>query len=139
MDCLARCLSQVVRLCNFLGQGYLIGFSGGGWLVEHIGWRDTFVLVGAPQCLLAVFFHLTVPSPPAVKPKNSVVVDVQQLFQKVPLRVIWAGIFFTTLGSAMQKFLPSFYQRVHGTTDCVRQLIITFTHYVREIIMHPWT
>ena len=49
-------------------QGYLIGFSGGGWLVQQYGWQDTFIAIGAPQCLLALFFHLTVPSPPATKP-----------------------------------------------------------------------
>ena len=113
LGCLSPC--GLCACVYSFGQGYLIGFAGGGWLVERIGWQDTFVLVGAPQCLLAAFFHLTVPSPPAAKPKHSVVVDMQQLFRKVQLRVLWAGIFFTTLGSAMHKFLPSFYQRVHGT------------------------
>ena len=113
-------------------QGYLIGFSGGGWLVQQYGWQDTFIAIGSPQCLLALFFHLTVPSPPATKPTNSVVVDVQRLLQKIPLRVIWAGIWFTTIGSAMAKFLPSFYQRVYGTQipASVRQLL---RHFVRCI------
>jgi|EP01046_Picozoa_sp_COSAG06_P046364 predicted MFS family arabinose efflux permease len=108
-------------------QGYLLGFSGGGWLVQEYGWQDTFIFVGAPQCLLALFFHLTVPSPPAIKPTNSVLVDIQILARKTPLRAIWAGMFITTVGAAMNKFLPSFYQRVHGAqllfTPCLRHLL----------------
>ena len=32
------------------------------------------------------------------------------------LRAVWLGVFIGTVGSAMDKFLPSFYARVHGLT-----------------------
>ena len=41
-------------------------------------------------------------------------VDVLALGKLKTLRAIWIGVFFTTIGGAMEKFLPSFYIRVHG-------------------------
>ncbi|GBR11551.1 MFS transporter [Gluconacetobacter liquefaciens] len=39
--------------------GYIIGLAGGGWLVEHVGWRMTFTavgLAGIPVAILMVLF-----------------------------------------------------------------------------------
>ena len=77
-------------------------------MIERYHWPRTFIVVGAPQVLLALFFHLTVPSPKTAKPTSSVFVDVMTLARKQPLRALWAGMFVSTIAAAMNKFLPSF-------------------------------
>ena len=77
-------------------------------MIERYHWPRTFIVVGAPQVLLALFFHLTVPSPKTAKPTSSVFVDVRTLVGKRPLRALWAGMFVSTIAAAMNKFLPSF-------------------------------
>ena len=88
------------------GRGF--GAAGGGWMIERYHWPRTFIVVGAPQVLLALFFHLTVPSPKTAKPTSSMFVDVRTLAGKQPLRALWAGMFVSTIAAAMNKFLPSF-------------------------------
>jgi predicted MFS family arabinose efflux permease len=48
----------------YVPLGFLIGYSSGGWLDEHVGWRFAFVLAGLPGVLLAVIVRLTVREPP---------------------------------------------------------------------------
>lgn len=43
--------------------GTLIGIMVGGWLVDVIGWRMTFVAVGAPGLVLAVLLRWLMPEP----------------------------------------------------------------------------
>ncbi|MXO66831.1 spinster family MFS transporter [Altericroceibacterium endophyticum] len=51
----------IVALGSSLGS--LIGGFGGGWLGEHVGWREAFVIVGLPGLLLAVLIHFTLKEP----------------------------------------------------------------------------
>jgi predicted MFS family arabinose efflux permease len=43
--------------------GQFVGATAGGWLVEHLGWRDVFVIVGMPGILLGILFFLCVREP----------------------------------------------------------------------------
>lgn len=51
----------VVALGASLGS--LLGGFGGGWLGEAVGWRATFVIIGAPGVLLALLLVLTLREP----------------------------------------------------------------------------
>ena len=51
----------VVALGAALGS--LIGGFGGGWLGEHLGWREAFLIVGAPGLLLAAIILFTLKEP----------------------------------------------------------------------------
>jgi len=37
----------------------IVGYLGGGWLVENFGWRITFMVIGLPGILLAILVKLT--------------------------------------------------------------------------------
>ena len=45
------------------GIGFALAFFIGGWIVEHYGWRWTFVAAGIPGLLLAPLLFLTVREP----------------------------------------------------------------------------
>lgn len=46
-----------------LNVGLLFGFFGGGWMLEHFGWRSAFIASGAPGLLLVFLLLLTVREP----------------------------------------------------------------------------
>jgi MFS family permease len=96
--------------------GYLLGMVCGGWMVALVGWRTTFVTMGTPQCIVALLFHLTVPTADVQTSHraSNTWTDVLALSKLRTLQAVWAGIFFATVSGAMGKFLPSFYVRVHG-------------------------
>ena len=37
----------------------IVGFLGGGWLAEAVGWRMTFIIMGVPGILLAILVKFT--------------------------------------------------------------------------------
>ena len=46
-----------------ISAGIMFAFLAGGWVVENIGWREAFFVVGAPGIVLAVIVRLTLPEP----------------------------------------------------------------------------
>jgi MFS family permease len=50
--------------------GAMIGAVCGGWLAEHAGWRQAFMIVGAPGVLLAIALKLAVREPPRGQTDN---------------------------------------------------------------------
>jgi predicted MFS family arabinose efflux permease len=44
--------------------GNFIGFAGGGWLAESLGWRAAFLAIGLAGLPVALLFRLTVREPP---------------------------------------------------------------------------
>ena len=47
-----------------ISAGIMLAYIAGGWVVENIGWRQAFFIVGIPGVLLAVLFRFTVREPP---------------------------------------------------------------------------
>lgn len=47
-----------------ISLGVMIAYLGGGWIVQNIGWRQAFLIVGVPGLLLALVFRFTVREPP---------------------------------------------------------------------------
>ncbi len=43
--------------------GIMIAFLSGGWIVQNIGWREAFFVVGIPGLLLAILFRTTIQEP----------------------------------------------------------------------------
>lgn len=43
--------------------GQAIAFLAGGWVLQHVGWRAAFLIVGLPGVLLAILLKLTVREP----------------------------------------------------------------------------
>ena len=109
--------------------GTALGAAIGGWGAQTIGWRQTFMLVGSPGILLALFVRLTVMEPPRGFSDQT---TVRTAATKVPgmfevLGYLWARPSFrhmclaTALHSvvwyAAGTFNNAFLQRSHQMTS----------------------
>lgn len=110
----------VVALGASLGS--LIGGFGGGWLGQNVGWRNTFLIVGAPGLLLALLV-LTVKEP--IRGRFD---DPESMRREMPsfvamLRILKAKRTFVHLGMAcgltsfvnfgILLFLPMYFGRAY--------------------------
>ncbi|BAL24282.1 MFS transporter [Azoarcus sp. KH32C] len=100
--------------------GSVAGVVLGGVLATHLGWRMTFLVIGAAGLILAVTYPLVVRESKISKTKANRV--------RLPLRQVFQGVFassctrFTLLASGLQMFtqgaliawLPSFLNRHNG-------------------------
>ncbi len=101
--------------------GLVLAFGAGGWLGQTVGWRATFVLVGAIGLALALATHLGLRDPRRaarrghVVPVPSISEIVPSLMRSRALRHLFAG---TTLATAatlgLVTWLPALLARVHG-------------------------
>lgn len=97
--------------------GYLIG----GWLVESVGWRLTFVCIGLPGILIAIGFRLTLedtfrnfPSRRSPNDQDMLVVFKYLWAQKTFYHILiafCAGYFFFM---GMLQWLGAFFMRSHN-------------------------
>jgi MFS family permease len=46
-----------------ISAGIMLAYLAGGWVVEHIGWREAFFIVGLPGLFLAVLVRTTIDEP----------------------------------------------------------------------------
>lgn len=46
-----------------ISAGVMFAYLAGGWVVQNLGWRQAFFIVGLPGLLLALVVRLTVPEP----------------------------------------------------------------------------
>ena len=53
-----------------ISAGIMIAYLAGGWVVENIGWREAFFIVGIPGILLAIVVRTTVIEPPRGHSEN---------------------------------------------------------------------
>jgi predicted MFS family arabinose efflux permease len=102
--------------------GTMLGYSLGGWIGEHYGWRAAFVWIGLPGVALALLVRLTVREPlrgvfdaPRRAPGGASARDVlRHLFALRSFRWIVPGVCiasFSGYGFAVWK--PVFLMRVH--------------------------
>ena len=99
----------------------IIGYLGGGWLVEYFGWRMTFIVIGIPGILLAILVKLTLREPRLTR-KTAVVVEhpsfkkvLSTLGQQTTFRYIVMAFcvsYFFSMGIA--QWGPTFFIRSHG-------------------------
>ncbi|MEE2678414.1 MAG: MFS transporter, partial [Myxococcota bacterium] len=115
----ARALS-VFQLGVYFGQ--LLGLVVGGILVGEIGWRWTFVVVGAPGLLLAIVLRLTVREPlrggldakPPTSDSPSIRETIRTLWAMPTFRLIALGTGFASFaGTGYGLWIPTFFRRVH--------------------------
>lgn len=101
----------------------IIGYSLGGWLIENLGWRLTFIIIGLPGILLALIVKFTLKEPRLNTPPD--VVETYPPFKDV-LSILWqrrtlrsiviafSVAYFFGLGFA--QWMPAFFMRSHGMT-----------------------
>ncbi|MDH4107048.1 MAG: MFS transporter [Gammaproteobacteria bacterium] len=103
--------------------GIMIAYLAGGWVVQHIGWREAFLIVGLPGILLAVIFRMTVAEPPRGMSENRADSSARPRIGEVARYLLKRRSFgHMAVGSglaafggyAVANFFPSFLVRSHG-------------------------
>ena len=99
----------------------VIGYLAGGWLVENLGWRATFMVIGIPGILVAILVKLTLQEPrltqknKAVIKQPSILSVLKMIWQLPALRHLFMsfclGNFFI-MGTT--QWLGVFFMRSHG-------------------------
>ena len=99
----------------------VIGYLAGGWLVENLGWRATFMVIGIPGILVAILVKLTLREPRltqktrAVLEQPSILSVLKMIWQLPALRHLFMsfclGNFFI-MGTG--QWLGVFFMRSHG-------------------------
>lgn len=108
-----------------ISAGIMIAYLAGGWVVQNIGWREAFYIVGIPGLILAIVLRLTVAEP--VRGQSESLDDrgklptVLQVARFLGSRKSFAhlsiGAGFASFGGyALLSFFPSFLVRSHGMT-----------------------
>ena len=88
-----------------LNIGLLFGFFGGGWMLQHYGWRSAFFASGAPGLLLVVLLLTTV-SEPIRGSADKIVDDAETPRLLEVISFLWSqhSFIWVALGCAMSAF-----------------------------------
>ena len=99
----------------------IIGFMGGGWLIDYFGWRMTFILMGVPGILLAILVKFTLREPRLAHKSPQI---IQHPSFKTVLSTLWQRQAFRNItiafcvsyffGMGIIQWLPTFFIRSHG-------------------------
>lgn len=103
----------------FTYLGMLGGLLGGGILVQTVGWRSGFIVLGVLGLLLSLIFHLTVREPARVDVAPQV--PGESVFRRLgdpTAFLLLVGAFATTslAGAAVMTWLPSYFERAFALT-----------------------
>lgn len=104
--------------------GYIIGMTAGGWVAQHYGWREAFLVIGLPGFLLAVAAHFVLREPRlqagfAVAPEatEDARQSIKLLLAKPAYRnIVYALVVYFLMAYGALVFTASFMIRVHGLT-----------------------
>ncbi|SNS78666.1 Predicted arabinose efflux permease, MFS family [Sphingopyxis indica] len=101
--------------------GMLMAFLGGGWLLDTVGWRETFLIIGIPGIILGLMVLLLVPEPPTAPEaatdaeKASLASTIRHMAANAPMRHILIGKSLGGfVGYGMVLWIPTFLVRSHG-------------------------
>lgn len=106
-----------------ISLGIMIAYLAGGWVVQNIGWREAFFVVGIPGVMLAIVVLLTVKEPvrgASEKRSDSadrpgIVKTGKYLSRRRSFIHMGVGAGLASfVGYANASFLPSFLVRTHG-------------------------
>ncbi len=96
--------------------GYIIGFAGGGYGVEHIGWRATFELVGLLGVPVAVLMFLFIREPRAPHSGPEAESWRALLGNRALVDLLLYGVTSQVMSYAVTLWGVSFYMRSFGLT-----------------------
>ncbi len=105
--------------------GIMLAFFTGGWVVENLGWRQAFLIVGLPGIALALLFRFTVREPErGLSERRSDTGAHPKIIEVARFLAARRSFLFISLGAAMASFagyavtnfFPSFLIRSHGMT-----------------------
>lgn len=102
--------------------GQMFAFLAGGWVLENLGWRNAFFIVGIPGVLLAILLKLTVREPirgaQEKKGGPAAPVDFKTNFKRLlKIRTLWGVVAGLTLASftgyGTGLWIVDFYRRTY--------------------------
>ena len=104
--------------------GSFIAYTGGGWMVEHIGWRKAFLVAGLPGAFLAILIWFTVRDPrgdksiaEAFKPIKGEVTLLEAVKELSVKPAYWhlvaAGAAISFVAYGAQTFYAPYFIRIH--------------------------
>ncbi len=106
-----------------ISAGIMLAYLAGGWVVQNIGWREAFFIVGLPGLLLALIVRFTIPEPQrgvseqrvdsGSQPTLRVVTKFLLARRSFLYMAIAAGL-SSFVGYAVITFMPSFIYRSFG-------------------------
>jgi len=106
-----------------ISAGIMLAYLAGGWVVQNIGWREAFFIVGVPGLLLALIVRFTIPEPQrgaseqrldsGSQPTLRVVTKFLLARRSFLYMAIAAGL-SAFVGYAVITFMPSFIDRSFG-------------------------
>lgn len=107
--------------------GLTLGFSGGGWIAEHYGWRHAFFAMAVPGVIVAVLVRLTVNEPERSGTGNRAAGEARDdempgladtlrfmASQKAYVHIAFGGSLLNAYMMGMAIFLPAVLIRSHG-------------------------
>lgn len=98
--------------------GYMLGLALGGWLLETLGWRHTFLAVGVPGLVLGLLAWWRLPRSDEVRSEadgTTMLQVVRYVFAKPSFRhTVSAATLYSFAGYTLVTFLPSFLMRSFG-------------------------
>lgn len=103
--------------------GIMIAYLAGGWVVENIGWREAFLLVGIPGIFLALIARLTIKEPVRgasegrvdTGDKVSIVAVARFLSRRRSfLNMAFGASLASFLGYSVANFFPTYLSRSFG-------------------------
>ncbi len=109
-----------------ISVGIMLAYLLGGWVVQNIGWREAFFIVGLPGLLLALVVRFTVVEPPRGHSEGREAVGERPPLFRI-LRFLWRRSSFAHMtiaaglssyvGYSVISFLPSFLDRSFGMPE----------------------
>ena len=106
-----------------ISGGIMLAYLTGGWVVQNIGWREAFLIVGVPGILLALLMRFTVSEPPRGLSESRIdsgarpgIPEVTRfLFRRRSFVLISVGSGMASFGGyAVANFFPSYLVRSFG-------------------------
>jgi MFS family permease len=118
------------------GLGATAAFLGGGYVVQHYGWREAFFVAGAPGLAIAALVFFTLREPPrgdcnpamAAAPKRDFRASIKLIIAQPGLVHCMAGIMLVAISmSGLASWLVSFLVRVHGLSIAQGGTVVAFS------------
>jgi MFS family permease len=115
------------------GLGACIAFLGGGYMVQHHGWRTAFYAAGAPGIVVSLLVFFTLREPPRggteIVPHDAAILPLATRFRLIAAQPglihIMAGLILAAIVlSGLATWLVTFFVRKHGLSFTQSGLVV---------------
>lgn len=110
---------RIVAICGVGATfGLALGVGAGGWTATNIGWRATFVVMGAPGFVIALLYFLVLRErvrSVAARPPSNFFLEMKALFSSKPFLMVFIGSGFSTwLLAGIVGWMPTYLTRAYN-------------------------